>query len=278
MQPRILNPRAAADPVGYMDAVRRTEFGRAYKRKALGLLDLQRGHSVLDVGCGPGDEAIRFARVVGRQGRAVGIDTHDLMIEEARRRADQLGSTAEFAVVDGSDLEFLDASFDRCYADRVFQLLGDKQRAAIAEIARVLKPGGTLVACAPDPGSFLIDIGEREVTPKVLSFIGGRGWQGRELPNLLKDGGLIELSIAHCSGSDTNFQRVDSNTPLATLAKWARDAEAITERELSVWLSCLERAVARDRFFFGSTMLVVRGTKPRLDSAFLIPDGSCTEG
>ena len=83
---------------------------------------------------------------------------------------------------------------------------------------------------------------------------------------MLKDCGLERLAFAPCSGLDTDFERVDANTPLATLAQWACEGGAIDPEELRRWLERLEDAVSRDRFAFLSTILVVRGTKPEVRS------------
>ena len=79
---------AAPDPIAYLDKVSASTHGHRYKQLALELLALQSGHCVLDVGCGPGDDVVAMAERVGPTGRAVGIDSHDLMVEEARRLGD----------------------------------------------------------------------------------------------------------------------------------------------------------------------------------------------
>jgi SAM-dependent methyltransferase len=61
-------------------------------------LKLTGGEKVLDAGCGLGDDTFEIARLVGSEGRAVGIDVSETMILEARRRAARLELPAEFEV------------------------------------------------------------------------------------------------------------------------------------------------------------------------------------
>jgi SAM-dependent methyltransferase len=262
MKPRILNPRAAADPVAYMDAVRESESGRRYKRAALELLSLRPGHRVLDLGCGPGDDARRFAECVAPSGRVVAIDRHDVMIEAAVSRHGSVANL-EFATRDASQLPDPDESFDRIYADRVVQLLGERRLPVFRELLRVLRPGGHLVCCSPDAGSFAIDIGERRITAKIAAHLGGRGWQGRELPNLLRDMGFADLQLTARTSWETDFETIDATTPLESLARWVCEAGAISETERTQWVERLREAVAQDRFAFASTMLIARGTRPQ---------------
>jgi SAM-dependent methyltransferase len=257
--PKISNPRAASDPVAYMDRVRATQFGREYKAHALELLDLKEGHSVLDVGCGPGDDLLEMERRVGASGRAVGIDFHEVMIEAARSRAAKRGSAAEFHCMNVLESDFESESFDRCHADRVLQLIPDRLR-AIREMIRLLRPGGHLVASLPDSASWVLDFGLAQTTAKILA--GPAGWGGTHLINAFKDAGLVDPVYAPCANISTDFAEFDASTPLREIAARAHQNGLIDAAELDAWLNDLEEAVERDRFTICSTFVVIRGSRP----------------
>ena len=244
-----------------MDAVRSSPAGRRYKAEAFKLLDLHAGQSVLDVGCGPGGDLLDVAERVGNTGRAVGIDVHDVMIEEAKRRAAARGSSAEFRVADILERKFEGSSFDRCYADRTLQLI-ERREEALTEMGRLLSSGGHVVVCNPDLRTFFIDVGARKTTAKILAELSGQGWQGGELPNLLRDCGFTDLVLSPCASIGLDFTELDASTPLREMARQVCDQGVIGEQELEDWLGSLEEAIASDRFAFGSTMIVIRGTKP----------------
>jgi ubiquinone/menaquinone biosynthesis C-methylase UbiE len=108
--------------------------------------------AILDVGCGTGINILEAARVLGPCRRLVGVDLAPGMVEEARRKASLMGVPATFMVGDAERLELEDASFDLVICNSVYHWFPDRQR-AIAELARVLRPGGkVLVNCVADPG------------------------------------------------------------------------------------------------------------------------------
>src|SRR6516225_4732562 len=82
-------------------------------------LKLTSGEKVLDAGCGLGDDTFELAELVGRQGRAVGIDVSETMILEARRRAAARDLPTEFEIGDAQALRFDDATFDACRTERM---------------------------------------------------------------------------------------------------------------------------------------------------------------
>jgi demethylmenaquinone methyltransferase/2-methoxy-6-polyprenyl-1,4-benzoquinol methylase len=106
---------------------------------------LPRGGTALDVATGTGDLALALARVAGPGGRVVGIDFAEAMLEVARRKAHQHGVTVEFRHADALDLPFPNASFDAVTIGFGLRNVTDIPR-ALAEMARVLRPGGRL-AC-----------------------------------------------------------------------------------------------------------------------------------
>lgn len=103
-----------------------------------------RGRRVLDVGCGPGTILGQLVRAYGVDG--VGIDASPHMIEAARRETSEI---EQFHVARAEQLPFEDASFDAALARWVVHHL-DRPR-ALAEILRVLRPGGRLVVTTTDP-------------------------------------------------------------------------------------------------------------------------------
>jgi SAM-dependent methyltransferase len=96
----------------------------------------------LDIGCGTGDYAALAARCAARY---CGVDFAAGMAAEARRRARAAGlDNAAFAVGAGEELPFADGSFDLVLGIGYIAYFADP-RAALAELRRVLQPGGTLV-------------------------------------------------------------------------------------------------------------------------------------
>jgi ubiquinone/menaquinone biosynthesis C-methylase UbiE len=127
------------------DAVFR-RFIRRTDSPILTLAEVTDGDSVLDVATGPGYLARAAALLVRTTGRAVGIDAAPEMIAQAKRRAEAESSAAEFLVAGAQCLPFDDGSFDAVVARlAMHHLPGGIKTRAVAEMVRVLKPGGFLV-------------------------------------------------------------------------------------------------------------------------------------
>jgi ubiquinone/menaquinone biosynthesis C-methylase UbiE len=129
--------------------------------------------SVLDAGCGTGDNALFFAR---RGQPVVGIDFVERPIREARRKAEELGVDAEFLQMDALKLAILDRQFDSVIDCGLFHVLSDEDRQPyVAGLAHVTKPGGKVfLMCFSDkePG----DTGPRRIREEEIRAAFSDGW------------------------------------------------------------------------------------------------------
>ncbi len=159
----------------------------------LALAEVQPGMTVLDLGSGAGFDAFLAWRRVGAQGRVIGIDMTDDMLEKARENARKLGAdNVEFRKGYIERLPLPDSSVDLVISNCVINLSADKP-AVFREIARVLKPGGRfavsdIVLLRPLP---------RDVAQSVSAYVGciaGASLLGDYLA-LALDAGLTEVSI-----------------------------------------------------------------------------------
>ncbi len=106
--------------------------------------ELQPGDYVVDVGSGAGIDSLIAARMVAPGGRVVGVDMTPAMIEKARRAAVMSGlNNVEFRMGYAEALPVEDGWADVVISNGVLNLVQDKP-AALAEMARALKPGGRL--------------------------------------------------------------------------------------------------------------------------------------
>jgi SAM-dependent methyltransferase len=106
--------------------------------------ELQPGDYVVDVGSGAGIDSLIAARMVAPGGRVVGVDMTPAMIEKARRAAVMSGlDNVEFLMGYAEALPIEDGWADVVISNGVLNLVPDKP-AALAEMARALKPGGRL--------------------------------------------------------------------------------------------------------------------------------------
>lgn len=103
---------------------------------------MKQGQTVLDLGSGAGNDVFIARREVGATGRVIGVDFTPEMIEKAESNRAKLGyENVEFRQGEIEDLPVCDGVIDVVISNCVLNLVPDKAK-AIAEIFRVLKPGG----------------------------------------------------------------------------------------------------------------------------------------
>jgi ubiquinone/menaquinone biosynthesis C-methylase UbiE len=155
---------------------------RALWRRTVELARLQPGEQALDVGCGTGALALVVARRVGASGRIVGIDPSAEQIARARTKAARRHAPIEFQIAVIEQLPFPEQTFDVVFSTLMMHHLpAPLKRQGLAEIARVLKPGGRLII-----GDF---VRKQDRTGRAARFHAG-GSSAVELASLLADAGF----------------------------------------------------------------------------------------
>jgi ubiquinone/menaquinone biosynthesis C-methylase UbiE len=159
------------------------------RRATVDMIPIQPGARVLEVGCGTGDVALAARERAGSDGAVYGIDPAPEMIAVARDKATRAGLAVDFQVGVIEALAFPDASFDVVLSSLMMHHLPDDlKRRGLAEIARVLKPGGRLLIV--DIKRPTTRIGRALIT---LSFHGGLRAGVQDLPKLLFEAGFTQV-------------------------------------------------------------------------------------
>ena len=153
-----------------------------FRERVLGLARIGPGESVLDIGCGTGTLAIAARQVVGVAGSVYGIDASPEMVTRAERKAAKAAADVFFLNALAQVLPFADAQFDVVLSTVMLHHLPRQAReGAVAEIRRVLKPGGRalVVDFGGNTRKGLLDHfhrrhGHVNVT-EIVGFLGGAG-------------------------------------------------------------------------------------------------------
>ena len=119
----------------------------AWRAKAVDRAEVGRGASVLDVCCGTGDLAFELAGRVGPEGSVIGSDFSERMLDVAREKASRASERTpgvRFEWADALSLPYDDGTFDAVTVGFGVRNLADLG-AGIAEMRRVVKPGGRVV-------------------------------------------------------------------------------------------------------------------------------------
>ena len=117
---------------------------RAWKAYTVGVANLREGDSVLDIAGGTGDLARAFSHKVGERGTVVFTDINEAMLRQGRERLEDEGLLLPTTLCDAERLPFASGRFD--LVSVAFGLRNmTRKDAALAEMSRVLKPGGRLL-------------------------------------------------------------------------------------------------------------------------------------
>ena len=149
---------------------------RAWKAYAVAVARVRPGDVVLDVAGGTGDLARAFASRVGPRGLVVLSDINESMLHQGRDRLLDDGVIVPALLCDGEKLPFADATFDLVSVAFGLRNMTHKE-SALAEMARVLKPGGRLLVLefskVAAPLAKAYDWYSFSVLPRIGRFVAG---------------------------------------------------------------------------------------------------------
>ncbi len=149
---------------------------RAWKAYTVMVANLKPGDKALDIAGGTGDLAMAFAKKVGPTGQVVHTDINEAMLRTGRDRLTNLGVMLPSVVCDAEQLPFPEGHFDLVSVAFGLRNMTHKD-AALAEMARVLRPGGKLLVLefsrVAKPLQAAYDWYSFKVLPKMGSMVAG---------------------------------------------------------------------------------------------------------
>jgi arsenite methyltransferase len=209
------------------------------RRRTLQALDLQSGERVLDIDCGPGFLASEMAEAVGTEGLVCAIDPSPSMLELAGRRAHGAASApVELAARSATDLALPDDSFDVAVSTQVYEYVDDLDT-ALAEVRRVLVPGGRLLVVDTDWDSIVWRSSDDDRMARVL-----RAWDEhlahrdlpRRLPQLLAEAGFTLRACDVVPLLNVGYRRETySAGTVELIASFVVGRQGVTADEAAAW-------------------------------------------
>lgn len=207
----------------------------AQRREVRRLLALRSGERVVDIGAGPGFLA---AEMVTEGARVVAVDPSASMRELARARG------VEFEVVDGSAeaLPLPDAAVDAAVATQVLEYVPDVA-GALAEIRRVLRPGGRVLLLDTDWDSVVWHSGDADRTRAVLA-----AWEEhladpylpRTLGAALREAGFVDVAPSVWPLFNAGAERdTFSNGLVPVIAAFVAGRKGLTAEDAQAWVDDL---------------------------------------
>jgi demethylmenaquinone methyltransferase/2-methoxy-6-polyprenyl-1,4-benzoquinol methylase len=127
-----------------LNSVMTAGLHHAWRVRAADRAEVGPGDSVLDVCCGTGDLAFELAGRVSPDGRVIGCDFSEPMLDLAREKAADREAPVRFEWADALELPYDEGRFDAVTVGFGVRNFADRDR-GLREMARVLKPGGRLV-------------------------------------------------------------------------------------------------------------------------------------
>lgn len=178
---------AALDAQDTNDGVQRL---RAWAHSALAV---RPGERAIDIGSGTGSQAQVLVAAVGPHGEVLGIEPNNGLRMVAEQRAVAAGSQARFVDGDALVLHLPDSSVDIVWCERVLQHLLEPEK-AVAEIARVLRPGGRVGLLDTDWATTILHPGDPETVAAITSgalSAAADPYSGRKVVGRLTAAGLV---------------------------------------------------------------------------------------
>ncbi|MFF8032657.1 methyltransferase domain-containing protein [Streptomyces sp. NPDC016626] len=242
------------DQADYMLRAAAGDAGRAYKRWMLGLLDVREGHTVLDVGCGPGTDLPALAERVGDGGTVIGVDHDRAMLDRARARTAGL-RRVELREGDAHALPVEPGTIDRARTDRVLMHVAEPAD-VLAQLHRATRPGARVGFAEPDWDTLIVDAEDLETSRAFTRFttteVVRHATIGRGLARLAGRAGFRVEAVHATTPFFRDFDEADHTLGLGRNLQRAIDEGHIDRARGRDWFDGLSRTGA----FYASFTLV----------------------
>jgi SAM-dependent methyltransferase len=240
---------------------------RSWERKHLALA---RGERLLDVGCGLGEAALELAQDLGEGGEVVGVDTSETMLRVARFNARTTRCRVRFTVGDATSLDEPDDSFDAARSERTLQWLADPA-GAVADMVRVVHPGGRVSLIDTDWSTLTIDVGDAALTALVRDGMRTERNRpsniGRRLHELVRGAGCVLLARTEATQTWTTWDPDESPAPRGCFSMESLADDLFADDRLATanrrrFVSKIHDAARRGQFSMRLTMFGVVAATP----------------
>ncbi len=233
----------------------------AQRRRMLECLNLQRGETVLDIGCGNGFFARDIAALVGQSGKVCGTDGSPDMIGMAR----EICPGGEFRACDATEQPFDDAMFDAVTATQVLCYVSDPGK-AIREMHRLLRPGGRLVIMDTDWQSVVWNTADSELMRRAIRLVTSdyeNAHVPRTLSSDLKAAGFheIERSVFTILNWDRNSDGY-AQVMAGSIRQLAEKSDNFSASDLARWEADQSEMDAAGTYMFSLNRYIFSTVRP----------------
>lgn len=230
---------------------------REGNRALIAPAELLAGHRVLDVGAGPGFFALGVAGLVGAGGEVHGVDINARFVADANERASD-HPNVRFHQVTDHRLPFEDDYFDRVLCKNVLEYVPDLA-ATLAEIRRVLKPGGRIHIIDSDWGFVIVEPWTKLTVDRFFAAAAPAFREphiGRKAPGALARAGFVDVRVAMLPVVDREGTGLNV---LTNMAGYIRSFAAMPDHEVAGLLEQARSAVSDGTYLFCLPQFLVTG-------------------
>ena len=236
---------------------------RLRRRSITDALAPQLEESLVDVGSGPGNQIAEIAPMVGPTGEVVGVDPEDSAIDIASQRCRDLPNV-RFEQASLPALPFEDGTFDAVMSSQVFEYLEDVTT-ALAEIRRILRPGGRVLIHDTDWGALLWHASDRDRMARILSL-----WDGHladpHLPQTLgaklRDVGFVNVVAQPIVHVESDLVPGSMSDVLRKFVIGYVESQGLEQDEVQAWQQDLVQLAQQGAYFFSSNEYIFTAEKP----------------
>jgi ubiquinone/menaquinone biosynthesis C-methylase UbiE len=250
--------------VRQLEAVYRTRDvlrRRALVREALAA---RPGERIVDVGCGPGFYVAELLDAVGPEGHVLGVDTSADMLAVAARRNEGRANAA-LREGDATALPAGDGEFDAAVSVQVLEYVPDVD-AALAELHRVLRPGGRVVLWDVDWATLSMRAADPARTERVL-----RAWDEhladpvlpRTLAPRLRAAGFTDVAAEGHAFTTAEFTPQAYSAALVPIVhRYVTEQDLLPADEVAAWVAEQAALGERGEYYASVTQVCFTATRP----------------
>ena len=229
---------------------------------------VEAGHRVLDFGCGPGFMSVALADMVGASGQVHGVDINARFVADATARAAGRDHVSFHHVTDGR-IPLPDGAVDRVLCKNVLEYVPDID-ATLAELSRVLAPGGRIHVIDSDWGFVVVEPWGKENVDRYFAAASVAFREphiGRKAAGLLTGHGFEGVEVRIQAFADTQGRSLPVISNMRSYIDAARAAgdgaaRGLSADEADALVASAEQAVAAGTFLFSLPQFLVSGNRP----------------